>query len=101
MLKILIIIAKNCFGQPDNNLSQEINFYSYLFKRNEMCNKKIRLPKCRPLYYANTVITLHLILSGDIPGNKQKSPTYSTCNKTVSSNLLHRLLLSDMLPALM
>ena len=27
-----------------------------------------------------------LILSGDIPGNKQKSPTCSTCNKTACSN---------------
>lgn len=52
MLKILIIMAKNCFGQPDNNFSQEINFYSYLFKRNETYNKKIRLAKCRTLYYA-------------------------------------------------
>ena len=31
-------------------------------------------------------MTLCLILSGDIPGNKQKSPTCSTCNKTVRSN---------------
>ena len=45
-------MAKNCFGQPDNNFSQEINFYSYLFKRNETYNKKIRLAKCRTLYYA-------------------------------------------------
>ena len=31
-------------------------------------------------------MTLCLILSGDISGNKQKSPTCSICNKTVRSN---------------
>ena len=31
-------------------------------------------------------MTLHLILSGDIPSNKQKSPTCSTCNKAVCNN---------------
>ena len=86
MLIILIIVAVHCFGQSDNNLSQETNFYSNRCIRNETYIKKIRLAKSRTLYYANTVMTLHLILSGDIPGNKQKSPTCSTCNKTVHSN---------------
>ena len=33
-------------------------------------------------------MTLRLILSGtpDIPGNKQKSPTCSTCSKTAHGN---------------
>ena len=86
MLIILIIMAVHCFGQWDDNLSQETNFYSNSFIRNETYNKKIRLAKSRTLYYANTVMTLRLILSDDIPGNKQKSLTYSTCNKTVNSN---------------
>ena len=86
MLIILIIVAVHCFGQSDNNLSQETNFYSNRCMRNETYIKKIRLAKSRTLHYANTVMTLHLILSGDIPGNKQKSPTCSTCNKTVHSN---------------
>ena len=50
-----------------------------------MKRKKIRLAKSRTLYYANTVMTLRLILSSDIPGNTQKSPTCSTCNKIVRS----------------
>ena len=86
MLIILVIMAEHCFGQSHNNLSQEINFYSNRFKRNEIYNKKIRLAKSRTSYYANTVMTLRLILSGDIPGNKQNSPTCSTCNKIVRSN---------------
>ena len=86
MLIILKIVAVHCFGQSDNNLSQETNFYSNRCMRNETYIKKIRLAKSRTLHYANTVMTLHLILSGDIPGNKQKSPTCSTCNKTVHSN---------------
>ena len=86
MLIILIIMAEHCFGQSDNNLSQETNFYSNCFKCNETYNKKIRLAKSRTLYYANTNMALRMILSGDVPGNKQKSPTCSTCNKTVCSN---------------
>ena len=86
MLIILIFMAEHGFGQSDNNLSQETNFYCNRFLRNETYNKKIRLRKSRTLHYANTVMTLRLILSGDIPGNKQKSPTCSTCNKTVLSN---------------
>ena len=86
MLMILIIMSENCFGQSDNNLSQETILYSNRFKRNETYNKKIRLAKSRTLCYANTVMTLRLILSVDIPGSKQKSPTCSTCNKTVLSN---------------
>ena len=79
-------MSEHGFGQSDSNLSQETNFYSNHFLRNETYNKKIRLTKSRTLYYANTVMTLRLILSGDIPGNKQKSPTCSSCNKTVCSN---------------
>ena len=79
-------MTEHGFGQSDNNLSQETNFYSNRFLRNETSNEKKRLTKSRTLYYANTVMTLRLILSGDIPGNKQKSPTCSTCNKTVRSN---------------
>ena len=86
MLIVLIIMTEHGFGQSDNNLSQETNFYSNRFLRNETYNKTIRLTKSRTIYYANTVMTLRLILSGDIPGNKQKSPTCSTCNKTVLSN---------------
>ena len=86
MLIILIIMAEYCFGLSDNNLSQETKFYSNHFKRNETYNKRIRLAKSRTLYYTNTVMTFRLILSGDIPGNKQKSPTCSTCNKAVRSN---------------
>ena len=86
-------MAELGFGQSDNNFSQETNFYSNRFIRNETYNK-IRLAKSRTVYYANKVMTLHLNLSDDIPGNKQKSPTCSTCNKTDISNskknLLHR-----------
>ena len=53
---------------------------------NKTYNKKIRLAKSRTLYYANTVTTLRLILSGYVPGNKQKSSTCSACNKTIFSN---------------
>ena len=74
-------MAEHGFGQSDNNLSQETNFYSNRFIRNETYNKKIRLTKSRTLYCANTVMTHHLILSDDIPGNKQKSPTCLTCKK--------------------
>ena len=35
------------------------------FLRNETYSKKIRLTKSRTLYYANTVMTLRLILPGD------------------------------------
>ena len=83
---ILTIMAAHCFGQSDNNFSQETNFYSNRFKRNETYNKKIRLAKSRSLAYANTVMTLCLILSSDIPGNKQMSPICSTINKTVPIN---------------
>ena len=51
-------MAAHCFGQSDNNFSQETNFYSNRFKRNETYNKKIRLAKSRSLAYANTVMTL-------------------------------------------
>ena len=94
MLIILIIMAQLDFGQSDNNLSQESNFYSNRFIRNETYNKKITSAKSRTVYYANKVMTLRLNLSDDIPGNKQKSPTCSACSKTVRSNskknLLHR-----------
>ena len=86
MLIILIIMAEHRFGQSDNNFSQETNFYSNRFIRNETYNKKIWLAKSRTLYYASTVMTLHLTLSDDIPSNKQKSPTCLTCNKTARSN---------------
>ena len=79
-------MTEHCFGQSDNNLSQETNFYSNHFMGNETQNKKIRLAKSRKLYYANRVMTLNPISSGDIPGNKQKSAICSTCNKTVCSN---------------
>ena len=79
-------MVEHGFGQSDNNLFQEIIYYSNRFLRNETYNKKMRLKKPRTLCYANTVITLLLILSGDIPGTKQKSPTCLTCNKTVRSN---------------
>ena len=68
------------------SLFQETNLYSNRLKRNETINKKIRLAKSRTSYYANTVMTLRLIFSGDIPGNKQKSRTCSTWNKTVRCN---------------
>ena len=58
MLIILIIMAEHCFGQSDDNFSQETNLYSNRFIRNETYNKKIRQPKSRTLYYANTVMTL-------------------------------------------
>ena len=87
-------MAELGFGQSDNNLSQETNFYSNRFIRNTTYNKKIRLAKSRTVYHANKVMTLHLNLSDDILGNKQKPPTCSRCNKTVRSNskrnLLHR-----------
>ena len=86
MLIILIIMAEHSFGQSDNNLSQETNFHSNRFTRDETYNKKIRLAKSRTLYYANTVMTLHLTLPDDIPSNKQKSPTCSTCNKARSNS---------------
>ena len=86
MLIILTIMLEHCFGQSDNNLSQETNFHGNRFKLNETYNKKIRLAKSRSLAYANTVMTLRLILSSDIPGNKQMSPVCSTINKTVPSN---------------
>ena len=71
MLIILIIMAGHGFGQSDNNLSQETNFYSNRFIwNNETYNEKIRLAKSRTLYYANPVMTLRLILSGDAPGNR-------------------------------
>ena len=75
------------YGWTDNmsdNMSQETNFYSNRFKRNETYNNKVRLGKSTT--YANTVMTLRPIWSSDIPGNKQKSPTRSACNKTVRSN---------------
>ena len=86
MLIILIIMPEHGFGQSDNSLSQDTNFYTKHFIRNETYNKKIRSAKSRTLYYANTVMTLRLILSDNIPGNNQKYPTCSTCNKTVRSN---------------
>ena len=44
-LIISIIMAEHCFGQSGSNLSQETNFYSNRFERNETYNnKKIRLP---------------------------------------------------------
>ena len=86
MLIILIIMTEHGFGQSDNNLPQETNFYSNRFISNETYNKKIRLAKSRTLYYANTVMKLRLILSDDITSNKQKSPTCSTCSKTARSN---------------
>ena len=70
VLIILIIMAEHVFVQSDNNLSQETNFYSNRFIRNETYNEKIRLAKSRTLYYANPVMTLRLILSGDAPGNR-------------------------------
>ena len=85
MLIVLIIMTEHGFGQSDNNLSQETNFYSNHFIRNETYKKKIRLAKSKTLYNANTTMTLRLILSCDTPSNKQKSPTCSTCNKTVYS----------------
>ena len=86
MLIILIIMAEHGFEQSDKKLSQETNFYSNHFIRNKTYNK-IRLAKSRTLYYASTIMILRLILSVDIPGNKQtKSPTCSTCNETVRSN---------------
>ena len=65
-------MAEHCFGQSGSNLSQEINFYSNRFERNETYNnKKIRLAKSRTLYYPNTVMALPLILSGnDLRRNK-------------------------------
>ena len=50
-------MAEHGFGRSDNNLSQETNFYSNRFIRNETYNKKIRLTKSRTLYCANTVMT--------------------------------------------
>ena len=72
MLIISIIMAEHCFGQSGSNLSQETNFYSNHFERNETYNnKKIRLAKSRTLYYPNTVMALPLILSGnDLRRNK-------------------------------
>ena len=70
VLIILIIMAEHVFVQSDNNLSQETSFYSNRFIRNETYNEKIRLAKSRTLYYANPVMTLRLILSGDAPGNR-------------------------------
>ena len=70
MLIILIIMAEHGFGQSDNNFSQETNLYSNRFLHNETYNKKIRLTKSRTLYYANTIMTLRLITSGDKPGNQ-------------------------------
>ena len=86
MLIILIIMVEHCTGQSDNNLFQETNFYSNGFICNKTYNKKIRLAKSRTLNYANTVMTLRLILLDDIPGNKQNSPTCYIWNKTVHSN---------------
>ena len=87
-------MAELCFLQPDNNLSQETNFCRNRLIRNETYNKNIRLAKSISAYYANKVTTLRLNLPDDIPGNKQKAPTCSACNKPVRSNskknLLHR-----------
>ena len=52
-------MAAHCFGQSDNNFSQETNFYSNRFKRNETYNNKVRLGKSTT--YANTVMTLRPI----------------------------------------
>ena len=86
---------EHCFGQSDNNFLQTTNFYSNLCKRNGNYNKKIRLAKSRTLYYANTVVILCLILSGDIPGNKHQSLVHlqhATKQFVVAvKNLLHRL----------
>ena len=71
MLIILIIMAEHGFGQSDKKLSQETNFYSNHFIRNKTYNKKIRLAKSRTLYYASKIMILRLILSVDIPSNKQ------------------------------
>ena len=84
-------MAEVGFEQSDN-LSQQTNFYSNRFIRNEIYDKKIRLAKYRTLYYANKLMTLRLNLSDDIPGKKQKSSTCSTCNKTVRSNSKNNLL---------
>ena len=54
MLIILIGMAKHGFGQSANNLSQETNFYSNRFIRNETYEKKIRSAKSKTLYYANS-----------------------------------------------
>ena len=40
-------MAEHCFGQSDDNFSQETNLYSNRFIRNETYNKKIRQPKSR------------------------------------------------------
>ena len=74
------------FVQLDNNLTQEKNYYSNPFIRNETYNKKISLAKSRIFYCTNTILTLCLILSQDITRKKQKSPTYSKCNETIRSN---------------
>ena len=79
-------MAVHDFVQLDNNLTQEKNYYSNPFIRNETYNKKIRLAKSRIFYCTNTILTLCLILSQDIHRNKQKSPTYSKCNGTIRSN---------------
>ena len=54
-----------------------------------------RLAKSRTLYYANTVVILCLILSGDIPSNKHQSLVHlqhATKQFVVAvKNLLHRL----------
>ena len=71
MLIILVILAEHGFEQSDKKLSQETNFYSDHFIRNKTYNKKIRLAKYSTLYYASTIMILRLILSVDIPGNKQ------------------------------
>ena len=88
-------MAEHCFGQLDNIFLQKTNFYSSLCKRNGNYNKKTRLAKCRTLYYANTVVILCLILSGDIPGNKHQSLLHlqhATKQSVVTvKNLLHRL----------
>ena len=84
-------MAELGFGQSDNNLSQETNFYSNRFIRNETYNQKITLGKSRTFYYTNKVMALCLNLSDDIPENKQKSSSCSTCNKTVRSNSKKKL----------
>ena len=79
-------MAVHGFRQSDNNFNKENNCYSNRCILNETSNKKIRLAKFRTLYCTNTVMTLQLILSRDIAGQKQKPPTCSTCNKTMCSN---------------
>ena len=79
-------MAVHGFAQLDNNLTQEKNYYSNPFIRNETYNKKISLAKSRIFYCTNTILALCLTLSQDIPRKKQKSPTCSKCNETIRSN---------------